>query len=101
MSEGWASNLSLEKKVVDVQVKAWDVRTGELFHGHIVLKDLVLKANRSTDFPDFKIPSITGAETRSVVARVYLLERGVVVASHINFHEPLKEVPFQQANNLA
>ena len=96
MLEGWASNLTLNEKIVDVQIKAWDVTTGELIDHHIMLKDFVLEANRSIDFPNFKIPGIAGKGTENVVVGVYLLEGSVVLAGHVNFHEPLKEVPFQR-----
>jgi beta-mannosidase len=34
------------------------------------------------------------------VATIYLIRSGSILARHVNFHEPLKEVPFESLNNL-
>jgi beta-mannosidase len=83
---------------VDVHVKVWDVRTGSLIHQQALLRDFSLVANCSTEFPTFGLPEAT--ESKVAVAAVYLVQGGSTLARHINFHEPLREVPFELSKNL-
>lgn len=55
--EGWAVNLTLENKIVDVGIEAWDVRTSEVLYDQILLRDFTLPPNRSTEFPDSGFPN--------------------------------------------
>ncbi|KAH6716657.1 hypothetical protein BKA61DRAFT_718110 [Leptodontidium sp. MPI-SDFR-AT-0119] len=97
--EGWAVNLTLENKIVDVGIKAWDVRTSEVLYDQILLRDFTLPPNRSTEFPDFWVQKLGELQSAIVVAS-YLKEKSTVVARHVNFHEPLTEVPFPVSNGL-
>jgi beta-mannosidase len=96
--EAWGVNMSLEDLVVDVQVKMFDVRSGRILHEQVLLQNFSLVANRSTEFPSFSLPEAT--ESKAVVAAIYLVQKGAVLGRHVNFHEPLKEVPFQSSNHL-
>ncbi|KAI9739837.1 MAG: hypothetical protein M1835_003190 [Candelina submexicana] len=100
--ELWAVNLGLEKRTVDVAVKAWDVVTGEEFFCEIIREDSVLEANRSTEVDVFEIPvrrKNESEEIRTVVA-AYLVEDGQQVARAVNWSEPLKYVPLQKPKAL-
>jgi beta-mannosidase len=97
--EAWGVNLSLGNLVVDVQVKVWDARTGSLIYERVLLRDFSLLANCSTEFPEFSLPENT--ESKVAVAAIYLVQGGMVMARHVNFHEPLKDVPFELSNNLS
>jgi len=100
--EMWATNLSLDRRTVDVQAKSWDIVTGKLTHCKIIHKGLVLEPNRSTEAAEFEIPvekKNTGEEGRTVVA-TYLIENGVQVARYVNWPEPLKYAPLQKPQKL-
>ena len=47
---------------VDAPVKVWNVRTGSLIHEQVLLHDFSLSANRSTAFPNFRLPEITDSK---------------------------------------
>lgn len=98
--EAWSVNLTLEDLVVDVHVKVWDVRTGQLTYNQVLLQDFTLVANCNTEFPTFSLPEVSEDSGKKSVAAIYLIQRGSVLARHVNFHEPLKEVPFEPSNNL-
>jgi beta-mannosidase len=98
--EAWGVNLTLEDLVVDVNVKVWDVRTGRELYDQVLLKDFALASNCSTEFPTFSIPEALESSGKSSVAAIYLNHKQSVLARHVNFHEPLKEVPFNLTNNL-
>jgi len=99
--EAWGVNLTLERKIVDVRIKAWDVRSGETVYDNVLVQTFLLEPNRSSEFPTFKIPnSLTGGNKVLVVAS-YLVENGATIARHVNFHEPLKEVPFPQSKQFS
>ena len=100
--EMWASNLSLEKRVVEVQLKAWDVITGEEIFFKSLHDGFVLEPNRSTEITEFEVPvrkKNAEEELRTVVA-VYLRENGRQVARYVNWPEPLKYTHLQKPKEL-
>jgi beta-mannosidase len=97
--EAWGVNLSLKNMVVDAHVKVCDVRTGSLIYEEVLLRDFPLVANCSTEFPAFGLSE--AIESRVAVAAIYLIRGGSLLARHVNFHEPLKDVPFKLSNNLS
>lgn len=101
MIEGWAVNLTLLPKTVDLTLKIWDVRDGTELLSKVVCKDFALAANRSTELTALELPE--NYQSHSVVVAAYLFESKsmTMVARHINFHEPLKEVPFQRPRSLS
>ncbi|OQV02702.1 Glycosyl hydrolase family 2, sugar binding domain-containing protein [Cladophialophora immunda] len=125
--EVWAVNMTLSDIKVDVHVDGWSVVTGEAVFHHVMLKAVTLKMNQSTELgrldlnacvPSRFQPSDKYSGFEAVVFAVRLVEplsdgkesvssatkRGSppkILARHTNFHEPLKEVPFQaRARNL-
>jgi len=99
--EAWGVDLNLEDLVVDVQVKIWNMKTGALVFEQVLLTDFLLPANCCTEFPSFRVPEAKESMGKEHVAAIYLVRRAAVLARHVNFHEPLKEVPFQQSAKLA
>lgn len=99
--EAWAVNLTLLTRTVDVLLKMWDVRDGRELLSKVICKDFVLRANRSSELTTFALPE--GLQSANVVLAAYLLESGsaAMVARYVNFHEPLKEVPFNKENSLS
>ncbi|KAE9364941.1 glycoside hydrolase family 2 protein [Stipitochalara longipes BDJ] len=98
--EAWGVNLSLESLVVDVQVKIWSVKTGVLVFEQVLLTDFLLPANCCTEFPGFEVPGAETSKSKEMVAAIYLVQRTSALARHVNFHEPLKEVPFEHPAKL-
>ncbi|KAI9730755.1 MAG: Beta-mannosidase B [Cirrosporium novae-zelandiae] len=101
--EMWASNLTLENRTCDVQLKAWDVVTGEEMYSKILHNGFTLEANRSVEITKFEVPvhhKNADEELRTVVA-AYLVESGKQVARYVNWPEPLKYTHLQKPKNLA
>jgi beta-mannosidase len=96
--EIWAINLALSGKTVDIVIKLWDVRDGKELN-EVVHQDCVLKPNQTTELTVLSLPD--GFESRYVAVAGYLYENELVVARDVNFHNPLKEVPFQHPKNLS
>ncbi|MCJ1313633.1 Beta-mannosidase B [Agyrium rufum] len=101
--EMWASNLSLEKRTMDVVLKAWDLETGEETYSTQVHSGYVLEPNRSVEITSFEVPVAKSnhqdAALRTVVA-AYLVEDGKQVARYINWPEPLKYTHLQIPKHL-
>ena len=113
--EIWGSNLTLEVAKVKVQVKAWDVTSGKEVWSFILHEEFQLLKNRSTELGTIDLATAgldakkSGDNYRNLVFAVYLLSpysaaalsqgsdnaKLVYLAHHINFHEPLHEVPLQ------
>jgi beta-mannosidase len=98
--EAWGVNLSLKNLVIDVHIKIWDVKTGVMLLEQALLEDFFLQANCSTEFPNFFVPATSENNGKEKVAAIYLIHQASVIARHVNFHEPLKEVPFQRSPEL-
>jgi len=100
--EMWASNLSLEKRTMGVQLKAWDLVTGKETYSKSLHDGFVLEPNRSVEITDFEVPvekQNAEEEQRTVVA-AYLVENGKQVARYINWPEPLKYTHLQKPKEL-
>jgi len=100
--EMWASNLTLEKRTVDVELKAWDVVSGKETYSKKLHHGFTLEANRSVEITEFEVPvekKDTDEEARIVVA-AYLVEGGEQVARYVNWPEPLKYTHLQKPKKL-
>ncbi|MCJ1434477.1 Beta-mannosidase B [Xylographa pallens] len=100
--EMWASNLSLEKRTMGVQLKAWDLVTGKETYSKSLHDGFVLEPNRSVEITEFDVPvekQNAEEEQRTVVA-AYLTENGKQVARYINWPEPLKYTHLQKPKEL-
>ncbi|KAI9875071.1 MAG: Beta-mannosidase B [Pleopsidium flavum] len=100
--EMWASNLTLEKRIVDVQLKAWDVLSGKETYSKTLHNAFTLEPNRSVEITEFDVPvenKDTDEQARIVVA-AYLVEAGKQVARYVNWPEPLKYAHLQKPKKL-
>ena len=100
--EMWASNLLLEKRTVDVQLKAWDVVTGRETYSQSLHREFVLEPNRSVEIAEFEVPvekKDADEELQTVVA-AYLMDKGKQVARYVNWPEPLKYTHLQKPKQL-
>ena len=100
--EMWASNLSLEKRTMGVQLKAWDLVTGKETYSKSLHDGFVLEPNRSVEITEFEVPvekQNAEEEQRTVVA-AYLIENGKQVARYVNWPEPLKYTHLQKPKDL-
>ena len=100
--EMWASNLSLEKRTMGVQLKAWDLTTGKETYSKTLHDGFVLEPNRSVEITEFEVPVNTQnvAEEQKTVVAAYLTENGTQVARYINWPEPLKYTHLQKPKEL-
>jgi beta-mannosidase len=105
--EAWACNMTLDSIPVNYRIRAWNVRTGQTVWTHSVLATVELSPSQSTELWKVKLDSALGVETNwtELVFAVYLFsadeetlatqgEDDHMLARHVNFHEPLKDVPF-------
>lgn len=102
--EVWGSNLTLEGVKVDCVLKAWDVETGKETYSEVVVKDIVLPENRSTEILARNVPvqhEGQGEEARTVVA-AYIISKdtGAQLARYVNWPEPLKYLHLQKPKEL-
>ena len=100
--EMWASNLSLDKRTMAVQLKAWDLVTGKETYSKSLHDGFVLEPNRSVEITEFEVPvekQDAEEEQRTVVA-AYLIENGKQVARYINWPEPLKYTHLRKPKDL-
>jgi beta-mannosidase len=104
--DAWAVNMTQSDIKVDVSIRAWDVETGELIYQAIVHRQHVLQKNRSTELAhldlDVLTPGVLSANQKDGGYKAIVFELRLtdpttakVVAQKINFHEPLREVPFR------
>ncbi|KAJ9607127.1 hypothetical protein H2200_008199 [Cladophialophora chaetospira] len=116
----WAVNMTLKDVHADVAIQAWDVVTGKLIFQRIVHVHCLLKRNQSTELArmdlDALVPAIfTPAQKdsgyRDIVFAAQIIgvwsgteaagvdatpKSAPALAQSINFHEPLREVPFRK-----
>ena len=100
--EMWASNLTLEPRVVSVVIKSFDLVTGSELYSEDIVSDYILQPNRSTEITNFALPATSSdqdAHLRTVVA-AYLMEDGKQVARYVNWPEPLKYAHLQKPQNF-
>ena len=100
--EMWASNLSLEKRTMEVQLKAWDVVTGKETYSKSLHDGFVLEPNRSVEITDFEVPvqKRDAEEELNTVVAAYLIEDGKQIARYVNWPEPLKYTHLQKPKDL-
>jgi beta-mannosidase len=97
----WASNLTLEKRTVDVELKAWDVVSGRR-HTRKASPWVHTRSKSQRRDYGFEVPvekKDTDEEARIVVA-AYLVEGGEQVARYVNWPEPLKYTHLQKPKKL-
>lgn len=102
--ELWGSNLSLDDRTVDVQLRAWDIISGEQISSKTLKTGFLLGANRSTEITEVDVPISSreddeDEELRTVIA-AYLYENGKLISRLVNWPEPLKHVPLQKPERL-
>lgn len=109
--EAWAVNTSLDDVTVDVTIRAWHVAGGKELWRCVLYEGLVLRNNRSTEL-GIVDPNMVGVKSRQrykdIVFAVDLIAVGTNKAArcdttldrNINFHEPLKEVPFARPSTF-
>lgn len=100
--ELWASNFTLQKRSADVQLKAWDVVSGNEISSRALRHGLVLEPNRSIEISEFEVPirNKDGNDQSQVVIAAYLIEHGSQVARTVNWPEPLKYTHLQKPKKL-
>ncbi|KAK4498081.1 hypothetical protein PRZ48_010737 [Zasmidium cellare] len=105
--EVWAVNTMLQDITVDVKVRAWNVAGGKAIWSHKLHESLKLPSNQSLELGVVD-PNVVGIKSsqgyKDIVFAVDLAEKihaGEKSLDHsINFHEPLKEVPFVRPTEL-
>lgn len=102
--EIWASNLTLEKRVVFLKVESYDIVTGALKGLKSWPRGFDLLPNRSTELDTFVSPywSNTDEDRHRILTVAYLddAKDGSCVSRGISWPEPLKYVPFQQPEKV-
>ncbi|KAK2807941.1 hypothetical protein FQN50_005183 [Emmonsiellopsis sp. PD_5] len=107
--DAWASNMTLKSLRVSVLIKGWDVRTGGEALDHTLHREAYLAANQTTELGKLNLAEVKprgecDEKYRNLVFAVYLLPvtshglqspPAAPIARHVNFYEPLKEIPFQ------
>ena len=118
--EAWAVNMTLKNVMVEVQINAWDVESGELVWNHHMHKSMCLWENRSTELGSVDLSTThlcsgeqkNGDDYRNIVFAIYIRseansaspfiektdmdpEGPHIIAQHVNFHEPLLRVPLR------
>ncbi|KAL2862520.1 beta-mannosidase [Aspergillus lucknowensis] len=110
--EVWACNMTLHSIQVTYRVQAWNARTAQRVWSHFVSAKNDLTSNRSTELGKVQLNAAPGGGESTwseLVFAVHLFSadesgghQGLddrVVARSVNFHEPLKEVPFGTQDN--
>ncbi|CAL5866023.1 uncharacterized protein PFLUO_LOCUS230 [Penicillium psychrofluorescens] len=102
--EAWACNMTLHQVCVRYEIQAWHVKTGQkLWAQESSL--IQLGPNRSTELSKIELSSSLGDEKQfnwnELVFSIHLRSASdsstageKKIARYVNFHEPLKEVPF-------
>lgn len=107
--EVWAVNTSLEEANVSVLVRAWNVAGGKEVWSHTLHESLVLPKNRSRELGviDTNLVGLKSHQGfKDIVFAVDIIRthdasnRTRIIDQSINFHEPLKEVPFSSPSKI-
>ncbi|KAI9836995.1 MAG: hypothetical protein M1819_000644 [Sarea resinae] len=97
----WASNLSLGRRTIDIQIKAWNIISGKEVFSAIIGQQLILEPNRSAELGYWRIPMEVGVdEAGQTVVGAYIFENGKQVARSLSWPEPLKYVHLQKPRSL-
>lgn len=104
--DAWAVNMTMSDINVGVSIHAWEVSTGRAVFQKTLHTAFVLKKNQSTELGrldlDALLPAVLSTPHndegyKDVVFAIRLTEMrssATVFAQSVNFHEPLREVPF-------
>ncbi|KAJ5449651.1 glycoside hydrolase superfamily [Penicillium daleae] len=107
--EAWACNMTMQPVSVGYQIHAWHVKTGKSLWTQTVSTRIQLEPNRSTELGSTQLRSDLDGERQfhwnEMTFAIYLftvpevsvggaIGRKNDIARFVNFHEPLKEVPF-------
>ncbi|KAJ5946132.1 glycoside hydrolase superfamily [Penicillium verhagenii] len=85
--ETWACNMTMEGVSITYEIQAWHVKTGQKVWAQKASPATTLDPNRSTELGKIEFRHRLGDEKQ--------------ITRYINFHEPLKEVPFSdQEENI-
>lgn len=107
--EAWACNMTSRQLSVSYEIQAWHIQTGRNIWTHTVSATIQLEPNRSTELGRTKLDSKLGGEAHpkwnelAFAIHLFTAPESSVgnttadrnrIARYVNFHEPLKEVPF-------
>jgi beta-mannosidase len=115
--EAWACNMTLQQLCVSYRIDAWHVRTGKKLWAREISTSIKLEPNRSTELGkqelDPQYNDKKSLEWTEVAFSIHLslaTESTIgksspqsTLARYVNFHEPLKEVPFsaEEGNKIS
>ncbi|KAJ5552823.1 glycoside hydrolase superfamily [Penicillium frequentans] len=98
--ETWACNMTMQQLCVIYEIQAWHVKTGQRIWAQKVFSPTTLDPNRSTELGkvecSFKLGEEKQFEWNNLMFSIHLSSASdsSVITRYVNFHEPLKEVPF-------
>jgi beta-mannosidase len=103
----WACNMTMRQIYINYQLHAYNVKTGQSICTNTVSTRIQLDPNRSTELGKLQFPSAfsdtNAVKWKELVFAIYLYSAPEAcnseaekkpLARYVNFHEPLKEVPF-------
>lgn len=107
--EIWASSFLLEDVTgVSLVVKGFDLSTGNKVYSSIIVKDVTLGSNRTTELASIPVPGLAGGDSpsdddlRKVVHVAYLMSQdGMQLSRRVSWPEPMKYLHFPQSRGLA
>lgn len=98
--ETWACNMTLQQVFVTYEIQAWHVKTSQRLWAQKALSPIQLGPNQSTQMGKIELSSGIGHEKQfkwnELMFSIHLSSASdsSVIARYVNFHEPLKDVPF-------
>jgi beta-mannosidase len=105
--EAWACNMTIHQVCISYQIQAWHIKTGQNIFTHTVSTNAQLDPNRSTELGKVQLSSgLSGQFNWNELAfaiHIFSANESTAInpaaeksriARYVNFHEPLKEVPF-------
>ncbi|EGE00669.1 beta-mannosidase [Trichophyton tonsurans CBS 112818] len=95
--EIWVTNLTLQPCTGKVQLRAWDIVSGQQTHLEDIKEESAFPANQTMELGKVEIQEAvrgSGKPSQTVVA-AYLIQDDRQVARFVNWPEPLKYIDFQ------
>ncbi|EZF33270.1 hypothetical protein H101_03150 [Trichophyton interdigitale H6] len=95
--EIWVTNLTLQPCTGKVQLRAWDIVSGQQTHLEDIKEESAFPANQTIELGKVEIQEAvrgSGKPSQTVVA-AYLIQDDRQVARFVNWPEPLKYIDFQ------